>query len=392
MKDHFPMQSTAATVADMNNTDRYLTAPCCADAARGSYFSSRFFSYGLSQQGSSHIERGVPCQDANGMRIVQKRRGQYLIAAAADGLGSCVLSHEGSQTAVQTAISHCVAGLQRYAAPTDQEILELLRQSFSLAWDSIEARAMEMNQLPFSYYTTLTVTVYDGAKLHIGHIGDGGVVALDTSGTISLVTKRHKGESASSVYPLQSGEANWQFLTVEKPVAGYAVATDGVLDSFVRYESYANLVYEPFVTGFLFNGIDSKWRVVDAFNEMDEFLRSPEYRNLVSDDITLLIVGNTGMLYGKKPPAFDLVGWDARARGEEACKQEQQKQPQQTSTKKHTVRRPFRMLKKVYDYFAGSFIRKKKYRNCEEPVKTKDRKMKEREHDGTASGKKRKGL
>ena len=276
-----------------------------ANSTGGVYYSPEIFCCGLSQQGSSHITHGTPCQDSNGLRVVLTEQNHYLITAVADGLGSCILSHEGSRTAVDAALAHCESVLSSDELSGDQQMLEMIRQSFCLAWDAIEAQAAERNQLPFSFNTTLTLTVYDGQKLHIGHIGDGGVVALFHDGAISLVTKRHNGKSAHSVYPLQSGEDNWQFLTLEESVHGFAISTDGVLDSFVQSEQNNSTVWEPFLTDLLYQNIGSSQDVQCLISQLGSFLSSEDYRARVSDDITLFVVGNTTALFGKKADASD---------------------------------------------------------------------------------------
>lgn len=275
-------------------------------------FNNRFFYYGGSARGTSHKAQGTPCQDANYARIVTVDKTPWLIAAIADGVGSCILSHIGSAVAVKTAVEYCAAQLTL----PNPDFLSIIRGSFYEAQDAVEEKAEEMKQLPFSFCSTLTLAIYDGKTLHFGHAGDDGLVALPQSGKITMVTQRHKGETANSVFPLQAGAEYWQIATVEEPVDGFALATDGVLDSFVCNQHLDNMVNEPFFTDLLFRDIRSEGDLERAMTYMDTLLNSTEYRKRVSDDLTLVIVGNTKAMQGRTPPPFDVAAWNARLEAE----------------------------------------------------------------------------
>ena len=55
------------------------------------------FTYGFSVTGTSHIKRGIDCQDAN--KIVNINN-DIVIVAIADGVGSCKFSDVASKIAV----------------------------------------------------------------------------------------------------------------------------------------------------------------------------------------------------------------------------------------------------------------------------------------------------
>ena len=59
--------------------------------------------YGMSLQGSSHVERCQPCQDYSDFRFIPEAG--LLISAISDGVGSCALSHWGSYTVVTTVLN-----------------------------------------------------------------------------------------------------------------------------------------------------------------------------------------------------------------------------------------------------------------------------------------------
>lgn len=286
--------------------EKHLSKTTCA-------LSKDFFAYGCSLQGKSHKISDTPCQDFSDACIVETDIAAYVIAAVADGVGSCYLSHYGSAAAIKKVMKMCTQGITDLKQLSDENILALLRASFAAAQEQVEVLAEQMQQLPFSFFSTLTVCIYDGKKLHIGHIGDDGVVALFTKDhSMELVTERHKGEEANSVRPLQFGESSWQFMTVEEPVDGFILATDGVLDSFVTTKLYENMVYAPFVTNLLFQPIINQENLDELLNSTVSLLDGEGFRDRVSDDISIIAVGNRKALYRKKAPAFDINKWNAK--------------------------------------------------------------------------------
>lgn len=204
--------------------------------------------WGFSQRGESHIKNGLPCQDrckvlvSNGVRPV-------IIAAIADGVGSCALSHYGASIATEASTALLKEELDSHPDGkfVDKVVGDLLRGAMQCAYDAVKRSAEEMEQLEYSFQSTLTIALYDGNTLYISHAGDDGVVVITDDGKLELVTTRIKGEEASSVYPLQAGPQYWQVFKVDQHVNGFVMATDGVLDAFVRGEKEGNRIYYPFI-------------------------------------------------------------------------------------------------------------------------------------------------
>lgn len=276
-------------------------------------FHDGIFAYGITQRGSSHLRVGALCQDYSGLRQFRHGGRVITLAAAADGVGSCALSHLGASTAVSCALRHLEKRLLKSPDEhvwTDAFIGGILREAFFYALEEIEALTSRMEQLPFNYFTTLTLCVYTGKELYFGHVGDDGVVVLLPDGTYELVTIRHKGQEVNSVYPLQAGSEIWQFGRVDKPVWGFAIATDGILDQVVRSEALQRQVYAPFMDRAFYFEAANEQAVARQRARWQEYLSGKTFRARVNDDITLVIVGNYGELCGKQPALFDREKWD----------------------------------------------------------------------------------
>lgn len=281
--------------------------------------------FGFSLQGKSHIGRDIPCQDSNDIRYLPDS--SILLAAIADGVGSCALSHWGSYIAVQSALDYLeqvISGEKGHFLEDDQRVYNSLVEAFRAARTAVEDAAEQNGQLPFHLQSTLTVAIYDGKKLWCCHAGDDGIVAQFQDGFVKMVTDRQKGEEASSVYPLQSGEQHWQVSKVVSanhgPVVGFVMATDGVLDAFAIAEGkYLTAegcccgIYYPFIRDAIYDDNPRKRGPCDPNRRLEEYrkmMSSEQYRARVSDDLTLVsVISPAGIAHGAVP-VFDADAWN----------------------------------------------------------------------------------
>lgn len=272
--------------------------------------------FNITQRGENHVVSGTECQDYSASIVVKlKSKKQLTISAVADGVGSCQYSKYGSETAVKTVIGYIKKRLERVYLKGDAAMSTLIQNGFEMALKRIHACANTMQMPVVLYDTTLTVVVYDGNHAWYGHIGDSGCVALFKNGTYSLITKRHKGEEANSVFPLPC-KSKWEF-GMRDHVVSFVLMTDGVLDFCVGNEKLENRVYFPFLKPVLTEALKSRKTLHFVKQDWSDFLagntnNENNFRNIVGDDISFVVVQNVPAVMSLAPISFDLEAWNRK--------------------------------------------------------------------------------
>lgn len=289
--------------------------------------------FGLTFQGTSHKQSQppAPCQDYHDMRWLE-REGIFL-AAIADGVGSCKLSHWGAYTAVNASLDSAQAAIKAMSGGRKlhldgstpsfrQQMKEIMLTAFRTARSAVEqlADSAEPPQPVFAFQSTLTLAIYDGVCLYHGHAGDDGIVAQLPDGTVEMATRRMKGDEANSVYPLQSGEQAWSFGVVPE-VSGFVMATDGVLDAFVQ--SHRDYFGFNYFNGICYAFMEEAMKQLAKKNpgaaeqvkqQYSSYMQSAEYTRQVVDDLTMVAVVSPQMMVRSQKPDFSLELWDTIAR------------------------------------------------------------------------------
>lgn len=270
--------------------------------------------WGFSQRGESHIASNVPCQDRCVIDVINSS--PLIVTAIADGVGSCMLSHYGAARATQAAVDYLKEKLVNSCQDLDDAFVgDLLRSAMNCAYEAVQKQAEELEQLEYSFQSTLTLAIYDGSTLFFSHAGDDGIVAILEDGTMDLATVRLKGEEISSVIPLQGRV--WE--TRKTPnVNAFIMATDGVLDAFVRDEKEENKIYYPFIEPAVKPGQLTETDVKEVADFYYKYLESTEYRAKVTDDLTMVVVVNQKKIKEGNLPKFDRRAWERYSAKREA--------------------------------------------------------------------------
>lgn len=191
------------------------------------------YSYGVRKIGYYHIKENTVCQDYFGIAKIDK---DSCFAVVADGLGSELYSDVASRLAVESCIKYC----KEHINPLDlsENIIQIIRDSFQYALNSIKEEAENKSQALNQYDTTLSFVFFINDKVYYGHSGDSGIVALLKSGLYIAVTKQQRDENGC-VFPLGFTD-HWVFGEI-KDVVSVFLATDGMLETL-----FPNLLFnEP---------------------------------------------------------------------------------------------------------------------------------------------------
>ncbi len=169
----------------------------------------------------------------------------------------------------------------------------------------IETEAAKNGHEPDQYDTTLSLAVLIGGRLHFGHSGDSGIVALCADGLYAKVTEQQRDDYCR-VFPLAFRE-KWVFGTFCKDVASVFLSTDGIYETlfplYIRKEPVS--IYVSLAKYFM----DNQSLRIDEYGESEtqkrvgSFLESiPESQ--VDDDITVVVLVNADVVPGIQPAEY----------------------------------------------------------------------------------------
>ncbi|MGO1068529.1 PP2C family serine/threonine-protein phosphatase [Lysobacter sp. CA199] len=248
--------------------------------------------YAASATGTSHLDKGIPCQDACAFHA----HGEALVAVVCDGAGSASRSDVGSRLVADTVARRLGERFEREPDWLDGDrdaFFVVAAQAVEAAREAlIETAAADSAPLS-SYAATLVGYAGDARAGWFFHIGDGiGVAepACEDAGETAaapVVSLPANGEYANETY-FVTGDA-WReqlrVLPVPAPVARLALMSDGAMP-FAMQKNNAGL-FQPFfepVTRYLAS-VDEQ----QGSRALLGTLEDPRTHGITSDDKTLLI-------------------------------------------------------------------------------------------------------
>ncbi|MFA0815522.1 MAG: protein phosphatase 2C domain-containing protein [Anaerofustis sp.] len=259
------------------------------------------YAYGVTQQGIYHVKNDTVCQDAHRYLLCTRNSA---IGAVADGLGSELYSDTASRIAADVAVEYCAEHIAD--AQTQQELFDILCDSFRTAQHQIEETAFENGHDPDQYDTTLSLAILIDGWLYYGQSGDSGIIAYTEDGCYEQVTEQQRDEEGR-VYPLYFGEAKWVFGIYPKRVASVLLATDGMLE--LMYPIYIRDAQVKIHVALAKYFMDSESLHLESLgsDEVGErigrfMLGIPESR--VNDDKTILVLTDDEIAVTKQPPDY----------------------------------------------------------------------------------------
>jgi len=252
------------------------------------------YSYGFKIKGKSHEQDNTPCQDAY---YVLKCRDDVVIAAVADGLGSCEHSDIASQIAVERSVEYCRENLQTNDTK-NVKVSDVIRKSFVVATDAIEDKVQETGGDLSQYLTTLSLAVLLNDTLYYGHAGDSGIIALTHKGRFEKVTEQQQDED-DGVFHLRFSD-KWQFGQFEEKVCSVLLATDGIL--FYLFPPLLRNEKVNVRASTLRTWMDNRLVYINEQGEGTVKLQTKKCikdiptKEFVDDDITVVVLVNTSVV------------------------------------------------------------------------------------------------
>ncbi len=239
---------------------------------------------GCSVQGSSHIQRGIPCQDACAYLL----KPGAAMGLVADGLGSANHAELGSALAVAAGLA-VLEDIYRCSGGAFADPFLSLRFAFRRAIEVLQAQAGRCRMDLHDLGTTLIGVIWTREALAVGQIGDGAAAGMDGSGAIRMLSLPQNGEHANETIPITNPDAleRAQFTLIREPMRAVALFTDGIQRQCMnlqRGEAFAPF-FEPFFNALLQGG------GAIASADVQRFLASERVNAATEDDKTLLLIG-----------------------------------------------------------------------------------------------------
>lgn len=258
--------------------------------------------YGMSIVGTSHVGKNTPCQDSH--RYESLANG-WMAVAVADGVGSAKHSEVASKMACDVFIETCKTCVAQETQISD--LKDIIKKAYTAADQQIKEYVYKIDDIITDYDTTLSTVIYDGKHIVYGHSGDGGILALTTSGDYIKVTQPQKADDGICVVPLRAGEAHWEFGECEIEVASVLLATDGVYDNFMPYLLRGQPVelYVPLIRWFMDNnviGITAENR--DQVEESRKNFLCGDSCRAITDDKTIVVAFNAEVIPALKDDSY----------------------------------------------------------------------------------------
>ncbi len=261
------------------------------------------YKYGLSVIGPYHVEKGWVCQDSH---LIQTIEGTNLVVAAiADGLGSCEHSDVGSKIAVEESVKYCIDHY-KLTGMTDDDIKILIQNAFIKAQQQINSRAYQDKISSTKYETTLSLVIYHEGQVFYGHSGDGGIVVYREDGIFEKITEEIN-DQWGGVYCLSFGPQYWHIDKYPHKVAAVMLLTDGLLGllfpAILRFEDRPMLID---LAHFLMDA--ERLEIVEkgelaVQKEQMEWIESLS-REQVDDDKTLVVLIDTNISITSQPDTY----------------------------------------------------------------------------------------
>jgi len=245
---------------------------------------------GASRQGTSHIDRGQPCQDAHLAESFEAPDGSLvLVVVVSDGAGSAPHSERGSRLVCDTIHGSVTRAIREGLTPGTASV-DHVRAWIKDALDAVILQAEVMGVRPRDLAATCLGMVAWSDRAIGWQLGDGAVVLDDGSGGVEVLVWPQRGEYANETsFLVEAADlASLSVVAVDRPVHRVAALSDGIQMVALEYVTKSASVgfFAP-----MFDAMDGaqpgRHAAVDAaFSEM---LDRRIFLDRTDDDRTLVL-------------------------------------------------------------------------------------------------------
>jgi hypothetical protein len=238
-----------------------------------------------SAAGTSHVERGEPCQDYAHALVVRSGPASVLLAACADGAGSASRAAEAARSCCLS-ILHLAAEYVRAGGSVRELTREIVLSWYEQARRGLSLRAC-LDNLPLREYAcTLLLTAVDKHGAACAQVGDGAIVIWDGEGYRPVFWPQ-SGEYANTTCFVCGQDFPHKFLfsSTNAPPEEVALFTDGLQPLALHYATRS--AHTPFFLP-LFEALASH-PPEDLRGPMLAFFDSPAVNGRTDDDKTLIL-------------------------------------------------------------------------------------------------------
>jgi hypothetical protein len=238
--------------------------------------------------GSSHLTRGVECQDFNSVSILPDGT---LIVVVCDGAGSATRAADGAALAARSSVEFLAQHLGR-CGPADADgwkraLTDCLVHVKSALVELADRQTDSGKATEYTEFaTTLLIAVVSSEWLATAQIGDGAIVSRGDSGVLSVLTVQGESEYINETTFITSSDfLDRAHFHVESSagVSGVSVLTDGMQLLALKYAD--NTAHAPFFASLF----DFAAQPDSSNSDLEDFLQSERVCERTDDDKTLVL-------------------------------------------------------------------------------------------------------
>lgn len=233
--------------------------------------------------GTSHTRVGTPCQDACDFLRLTVGDEELLLVAVADGAGSAVLSHVGSDEAVRHLLAVIRLAEFDFKVVTQEQARRWMQEVLNHLTTVAERESISVSQLA----CTLLLGIVAKTGAVFAQIGDGGWV-VERDGELAPGTWPQNGEFANitTFITTESALDTMQFVRVEGKISAVAGFTDGLQTLALNFA--ARQAHAPFFTP-MFDSVRACDDETELIAPLRGFLASESVTSRTDDDKTLVL-------------------------------------------------------------------------------------------------------